>query len=129
MRKRVLRRLLASIPAAYLLLLCFPQLLFAHQLSYRNLTVYSRAPLDSRIYGVLDRVESRLAASEIKENVTPRIFLTDGFGTYALLSLYIGTSSFGKSYAALPPTTSSSTRPTSRRTGCSGARRRRPNAV
>jgi hypothetical protein len=99
---RVLRHLPAWIAATYLLLLCFPQVLFAHELSYRNLIVYSREPLDKSIYDVLDRVESRLAASEINEDVKPRIFLANGFDVYALLSLYVGSNSFGKSYAALP---------------------------
>src|SRR5262245_21574656 len=71
---RLLRQLPAWIGATYLLLLCFPRVLFAHELSYRNLIVYSREPLDKSIYDVLDRVESRLAASEINDVVTPRIF-------------------------------------------------------
>jgi hypothetical protein len=87
--------------ATYLLLLCFPQILFAHELSYRNF-IYSREPLDKSIYDVLDRVESRLAALKINEDVKPRIFLTNGFDMYALLSLSVGRNSFGKSYAALP---------------------------
>src|SRR5262245_63905090 len=62
---RVLRHLPAWMAATYLLLLCFPQVLFAHELPYRNLIIYSREPLDKSIYDVLDRVESRLAASEI----------------------------------------------------------------
>jgi hypothetical protein len=99
---RVLRQLPAWIAAAYLLLLCFPQVLFAHELSYRNLTIYSREPLDKSITDVLDRVESRLAASGINGDVKPRIFLTNGFDAYALLSFYVGSNSFGKSYAALP---------------------------
>ena len=96
------RHLPAMMAGAYLLLLCFPQVLFAHQLSYRNLGVYSREPLDESIYDVLDRVESRLAASGINGDVRPRIFLTNGFDTYALMSLYVGSNSFGKGYAALP---------------------------
>jgi hypothetical protein len=99
---RMLRHLPAWIAAAYLLLLCFPQVLFAHELSHRNFIVYSREPLDRSIYDVLDRVESTLAASAIND-VKPRIFLTSGFDVYALLSLYVGSNSFGKSYAALPP--------------------------
>src|SRR5262245_1451698 len=99
---RVLRQLPAWFAAIYLLLLCFPQVLFAHELSYRHFIVYSREPLDKRIYDVLDRAESRLAASAINEDVKPRIFLTNGFDVYALLSLYFGSNSFGKSYAALP---------------------------
>jgi hypothetical protein len=98
---RVLR-LLPWMAAAYILLLCFPQVLFARELSYRNLRIYSREPLDNGIYDLLDRVESRLAASDIGTDVTPRIFMTNGFDVYALLSLYVGRNSFGKSYAALP---------------------------
>ena len=98
----MLRRLPAWIAAIYLLLLSFPQVLFAHQLSYRNLTVYSREPIDTSIRNVLDRVESRLAASKIDDDIKPRIFLTNGFDVYALLSLYVGSNSFAKSYAALP---------------------------
>jgi hypothetical protein len=66
---------LLSMVAAYVLLLCFPQVLFGHVVSYRNFTVYSREPLDQNIYAVLDRVESRLAASEIRnDQVKPKIF-------------------------------------------------------
>lgn len=100
---RVLRYLAVSIVVSYVLLLCFPQVLFAHEISYRNLKVYSREPLDQNIYAVLDRVESNLATSEINnQEVKPRIFLTNGFSLYALLSLYLGSNSFGKGYAALP---------------------------
>ena len=100
---RVLRYLVISIVVSYVLVLCFPQLLFAHEISYRNLTVYSREPFDQNVYAVLDRVESRLAASEINnQEVKPKIFLTNGFSLYSLLSLYLGRNSFGKGYAALP---------------------------
>jgi len=100
---RVFRYLVISIVVSYVLLLCFPQVLFAHEISYRNLKVYSREPLDQNIYAVLDRVESKLAASGANnQDVRPKIFLTNGFSLYALLSLYIGGNSFGKGYAALP---------------------------
>jgi len=39
---------------------------------------------------------------KINEDVKPRIFLTNGFDMYALLSLSVGRNSFGKSDAALP---------------------------
>ena len=62
--------------AAYILLLCFPQPLFAHQITFKNFTVYARQPLDSNIYKVLDRVDARLATSPLNTaEVTPRIFL------------------------------------------------------
>jgi len=100
---RILRYLFVSIVVAYVLLLCFPQVLFAHEVSYRNLKVYSREPLDQNVYAVLDKVESRLATSEINnQEVKPKIFLTNGFSLYAVLSLYAGSNSFGKGYAVLP---------------------------
>ena len=100
---RVLRYVVVSIVVAYLLLLCFPRVLFAHEISYGNLKVYSREPLDQNIDAVLDRVESRLATSGINnQEVKPTIFLTNGFSLYALLSLYLGSNSFGKGYAVLP---------------------------
>jgi hypothetical protein len=100
---RIVRYLVFSTVVAYMLLLSFPQVLFAHEISYRNLTVYSREPLDQNIYAVLDRVESRLAASEINnQEVRPKIFLANSFGLYAGLSLYLGGNSFGKGFAILP---------------------------
>jgi hypothetical protein len=100
---RILRYAFVSLVAAYVLLLCFPQVLFAHQISYKNLTIYSTQPIDQNIYAVLDRVESRLATSEINnQEVQPKIFLTNGFSFYAALGLYVGGNSFGKGYAALP---------------------------
>jgi hypothetical protein len=100
---RILRYLVISAVVAYLFLLSFPQVLFAQEISYGNLTIYSREPLDTNIYAVLDKVETRLAASEINHpEVKPKIFLTNSFSLYALLSLYLGGNSFGKGFAALP---------------------------
>jgi hypothetical protein len=99
---RILRYLPISIVVSYVVLLCFPQVLFAHEISYRNLDVYSMEPLDPNVYAVLDRVEFNLATSEINtQEVKPRIFVTNGFSLYAMLSLYVGSNSFGKGYAAL----------------------------
>lgn len=41
------RVILYSIAGAYLLLLCFPQPLFAHQITYRHFTVHAREPISS----------------------------------------------------------------------------------
>ena len=99
---RVVRYAFFSIVLAYVLLLCFPQVLFGHQTSSGNLTVYSREPLDQNMNTVLERVQQRLAASPINStDVKPRIFLANSFGFYSALSLYIGGNSFGKGYAAL----------------------------
>ena len=89
--------------AAYILLLCFPQPLFAHQITFKNFTVYARQPLDSNIYKVLDRVDARLATSPLNTaEVKPGIFLVNSTGLYAAFSLYLGNNSFGKGFGALP---------------------------
>ena len=99
---RAVRYTLLSLAAAYALLLCFPQVLFAHQVTYKNFTVYSRQPLDQNIYAVLDKAEALLATSEINNpNVRPKIFLTNSQQLYSALSLYIGANSFGKGMALL----------------------------
>src|SRR5215831_1612641 len=100
---RILRYLVVTVVVGYILLLCFPQVLFAHGISYRNFSVYSRESLDQSIYAVLDRADSRLAASDINNvGVRPKIFLVNGFNLYSLLSLYLGRNSFGKGYAIHP---------------------------
>jgi hypothetical protein len=99
---RAARYAFFSIVLAYVLLLVFPQVLFGHQVSSGNLTVYSREPLDQNMNTVLDRVQQRLAASPINNpDVKPKIFLTNSFRFYSTLSLYIGGNSFGKGFAAL----------------------------
>ena len=97
------RYVFLSLAAAYVLLLCFPQVLFAHQVTYKNFTVYSREPLDQNVYAMLDRVEARLATSTINNNqVRPKIFLTNSQRLYSALSLYIGGNSFAKGLPVLP---------------------------
>jgi hypothetical protein len=100
---RIGRYLLLSAAAAFIFLLAYPQVLFAHQVSYKNFTVYSREPLDPNIYVVLDKVEAQLAASPINDTtVKPKIFFTNSQKLYSLLSLYIGGNSFGKGFPLLP---------------------------
>ena len=100
---KIARYLFVSMAAAYFLLLIFPQVLFAHEISHGNAAVYSREPLDQNIQAVLDKAEARLATSEINtQEVKPKIFFTNGFKLYSFLSLYIGGNSFGKGYPLLP---------------------------
>jgi hypothetical protein len=78
---------IAGIAAAYVWLLCFPQSLFAHSTSYQNYKVYSREPISAEITNVLDRTEARLKSSPIYDQTVPRrVYLTNGFGMYTLLS-------------------------------------------
>ena len=102
---RIARYLFVSIALAYFLLLIFPQVLFAHETSYRDAAVYSREPLDQNLQAVMDKAAARLATSEINTpEVQPKIFLTGSFSLYSFLSLYIGGNSFGKGYPLLPTT-------------------------
>ena len=101
--RRAARYTFLSLAAAYMLLLIFPQLLFAHHLSYKNFTVYSREALDQNAQAVLDRVEHRLSTSPLNTpDVKPKIFLTNSHRLYWFLSLYIGGNSFGKGFPLLP---------------------------
>lgn len=100
---KIVRTALLLIAAAFVLLLVYPQVLFAHEVRYKNFTVYSRQPLDQSIYTVLDIVDAQLSASQINDaTVEPKIFLTNSQKLYSLLSLYIGWNSFGKGYPLLP---------------------------
>lgn len=100
---KIVRYSFFLIVAAFVFLLVYPQVLFAHEVRYKNFIVYSRQPLDQSIYTVLDRVEAQLSASPINDaNVQPKIFLTNSQKLYSLLSLYIGSNSFGKGYPLLP---------------------------
>lgn len=100
---KIVRYSFLLIVSAFVFLLVYPQVLFAHEVRYKNFTVYSRQPLDQSIYTVLDKVEAQLSASSINDaNVEPKIFLTNSQKLYSLLSLYIGSNSFGKGYPLLP---------------------------
>jgi hypothetical protein len=84
---RLLRYLVTAAFAAYLVTLCFPQYLFAHEVAYKSFKVYSREPLDQRITRVLDDAEARLSKSTLYDRETsPRVFLTNSHGMYAFLS-------------------------------------------
>jgi hypothetical protein len=76
-----------AVAVAYFATLCFPQYLFAHELSYERFNVYSRQPLDENIQKVLDDAEARLTKSTIYDaSVSRQVFLTDSHAMYAFLS-------------------------------------------
>lgn len=102
---RVARSVLLLTASAYVLLLCFPQPLFAHVIRSNGFTVYSRVPLDANINSVLERAHGRLIASPLyASHVKPNVFLLNSTRLYASLSLYVGGNSFGKGFAMLPTT-------------------------
>src|SRR4029453_4226746 len=96
---RITRNVILLATAAFILLLSFPQLLFAHEVSYNSFKIYSRKPIDQSVTAVLDKVQARLDSSPLKnDEVKPRVFLVNNFRAYSMLSLYIGANSFGKGY-------------------------------
>ena len=58
---------LFALVAAFVGLLAFPGFMFAHQLEYRNFTVYSDEDLRGRIEPILAGVDAQLSASEIND--------------------------------------------------------------
>jgi len=102
-RQRVVRSIPLLLGAAFVLLLSFPQLLFAHETSYERFHVYAREPLGEHIKAVLDTAGARLATSTINDDsVTANVFLTNSHRLYRGLSLNVGWNSFGKGYPLLP---------------------------
>jgi hypothetical protein len=76
-----------AIALAYLLLLNFPQPLFAYSTEYNSFKIYSREPIKPELTAVLDSAEARLRASPIYDNSFRRsVYLTDSHSMYGLLS-------------------------------------------
>jgi hypothetical protein len=81
----------------YLILISFPQMLFAHRMTHGRFVVYSNDILDDNVVHILDQAESRLLRSPLNdESVKRRVFLTGSSRTYALLS-HKAYNSFGNS--------------------------------
>lgn len=72
----------------YLLLISFPQVLLANSTTYGHFKVHAMEPIDEDpLHTVLDRAEEKLRTSPLYDPaVERRIYLTGGFGTYALFS-------------------------------------------
>jgi hypothetical protein len=77
----------SAIAVAYLLLLYFPQPLFGYSMAQESYRIHAREPLGPEVTLVLESAEARLRHSPIYDaSMTRHVYLTDGFGTYALLS-------------------------------------------
>lgn len=85
--RRVAEALAATLLLAYLLLLCFPQVVFAHSVTYRCFRVYSTVPIDGNLYPILDRAEQKLAASEVNApRASFRVFLCPSHTAYGFFA-------------------------------------------
>ena len=68
----------AAVVCLYLLVLAFPEPLFAYSLAHENFRVYSRHAVDPRVREILDEVNRRLSRSEINvAALTHRVFILD----------------------------------------------------
>ena len=71
----------------YLILLAFPQALFAYSTEHGKFRVYSREVIGEEIVQVLNRAEAKLMMSPIYDGEARRdVYLTGSHGMYALLS-------------------------------------------
>ena len=74
----------------YLTLVCFPQIAFAHTVSYKAYHVYTTEPLGDdlpALHAVLDEVDRRLASSEVYDRTAVhRIFLTPSHRWFAFFA-------------------------------------------
>jgi hypothetical protein len=78
---------LTSLACAYLLLLYFPQPLFAYSQQYGNLNIHSREAIPPELAAIAARAQERLARVAFYNTERPRqIYLTGGFNMYTLLS-------------------------------------------
>lgn len=78
---------MSVVAVAYLLLITFPQALFAYSADHGKFRVYSREPMGPEIERILDAAEARLRTSPIYDGDDRRdLYLTGGFGMYAFLS-------------------------------------------
>lgn len=85
--RRVADALIGTLLLAYLLLLWFPQVVFARSVSYHNFRVYSTAPIGSNIYPILDAAGQKLAASEINDpHVSYCVFLCPSHAVFAFFA-------------------------------------------
>lgn len=87
---RMLRRALIGLVAvtvAYLVLLAYPQPLFAYELTHAGLTVHADAPIPEAMRGTLERVRARLDRSPLDDRAwTPQIFICNSPWRFALFA-------------------------------------------
>ena len=77
----------AVVGVGYLVLLMFPQALFAYSAEHGGFRVYSREPIGAEMGTVLDKAEEKLKGSGIYDaGVRRDIYLTGSHAMYAFLS-------------------------------------------
>lgn len=80
---------LTTLIAIYILLILFPQLLFANKMEYKSFEVYYHNTInEQKLKSVLDVSEELLEESELKSNFeTQQLFLTDSYNEFTFFAL------------------------------------------
>jgi hypothetical protein len=79
--------IVAAAALAYLILLAFPEPLFACSVTYSSLTYYTHSPLPEKTSALAAAVAERLATSEIFDpSITQRVFVVDRPALWNLLN-------------------------------------------
>jgi hypothetical protein len=88
--KRIVRRALLGLvvaSVAYLILLAYPQPLFAYELTHAGITVHADAPIPDTMRATLERVRARLDRSPLIDHTkTPQIFICNTPWRFALFA-------------------------------------------
>lgn len=84
---RIVSTTIAVLGIGYLILLAYPQALFANSVEHGAFKIYSREPIDPEIDRVLDVAEAKLKSSPIYDADLKRdVYLTNSHGLYAFFS-------------------------------------------
>jgi len=97
--KRLLFYIALCVLAAYGAITSYPGILFSANRSYKNITLYSRIPLNELTDKLLARVYDALAADEFFDQGRKlEIYLTGGYGEYRFFAPFCG-----KNYSCAHP--------------------------
>lgn len=88
--KKVVKGSLTALIGIYILLILFPQFLYANKLEYRNFEVYYHNRIDeSKLKLVLDLSEELLLESRLynKNRAAQKVFITDNYNEFSFFAL------------------------------------------
>ena len=86
---KIIRYAFSGIGIVYLSILLFPQIIFGHQASHKNLDVYAWNDLNKEdVVKVLESADRRLAKSAFyNESVKQKVFMTESHGLYKFFTI------------------------------------------
>lgn len=85
----------------YILVILFPQFLFANKLDYKNFEVYYHTDIDAQeIKYVLDLSADLLKESELKRSTNQKVFITDSYNEFTFFAL-LSRKSFAVNYPVI----------------------------